>query len=263
MAIIPDATLEAYHKRIAKARAKPPKNVIALPEPAVDDGPKITDGLADRYHRPESPLGEFLGAWGQMDRQQLDQGRYSSYQPACVLDGGTALAIFCGPLVGDVLKTLGGRYRRVKGAPPEFAKCKAWVVKGAAAVERAKRELVDREGYISLTWGEPDAKPKPKRKGKKAASPDTHKPGVRAQWAFGQECSPSAKLVLLAMCHGWNAGAGLCTYSMSTLARMSGLSRRSVVRAVGELSDARLVRVCRSDYGPGKKRLANHYVLAF
>lgn len=78
-------------------------------------------------------------------------------------------------------------------------------------------------------------------------------------WAFDQPLKAREKTVLLALANCHNAATGQCNPSIDYLARMAGVNRRTVIRAVTVLVEAGLIKV-RKHVVRGRK-LANQYQL--
>jgi DNA-binding transcriptional MocR family regulator len=87
---------------------------------------------------------------------------------------------------------------------------------------------------------------------------------IRAlNWAFkiiaGSPLSASERLVLLAICHRHNERTGRCDPSISTLAVMSGLSRRRATTALSSLDRRGVIETVHRNTSRG--RISNQYIV--
>lgn len=80
-------------------------------------------------------------------------------------------------------------------------------------------------------------------------------------WAFRQECTPTEKLVLLALADQCYGETGQCWPAMETVAVKTGLCRRTVVTKIEGLINRGLVSISRR-YEDGRKR-SHIYTLEF
>jgi len=81
-----------------------------------------------------------------------------------------------------------------------------------------------------------------------------------SKWAWGQQVSPSEKLVLLAIADFASDDGGNAYPSVERVAKMAGLSTRTVIRAIGSLVEAGLLAVSKNHRSRGNAY--NTYQLA-
>ena len=91
------------------------------------------------------------------------------------------------------------------------------------------------------------------------ATPQVWQLSDRLDWALGLDVAPLTKLVAVAIARCAGKSSGLAWPGMGTLAKDTGLSRSSVIRAVAELEHGEHLTITRLKIG--KKNAANRYRL--